>query len=175
MGSESEFLWFSNGHILLCLHLLAVVVVVVVIVSSIYIRIYLQTKYINFCIRLISSNQIYSYLYLVDIFKPNLFLFIRFLFLSRIYSYSYLVLFLNWIYLYSYSVFIFEPNIFVFVFGLYFSTKYIRIRCWKYYLITSDLTYLLMKAVISWRSDIASSDNTAKGPVVIDHLLPTHL
>ena len=75
------------------------------------------------CRRRIYSNifeylhrRIYSYSYSVDIFKPNIFVFvfgfyfwveyirIRFLFLSRIYSYSY-------------SVFIFETNIFVFVFG----------------------------------------------------------
>ena len=68
-------------------------------------------------------------MYLVDVFKPNIFVLvigcdfwteyicirIRFLFFDRIY-------------LYSYSVFICGPNIFVFVIGFYFWAEYIRIR-----------------------------------------------
>ena len=105
--SKSEFLWFSNGHILLLLHFLAVVLIVI-IVGVEFIRIYSNifiVKYIRIRIRFLFLSRIYSYSYSVLIFEPNIFVFvfgfnfwteyirirIRFLFLNRIYSYSYLV------------------------------------------------------------------------------------
>ena len=76
--SKSEFLWFSNGHILLLLHFLAVVLIVI-IVGVEFIRIYSNifiVKYIRIRIRLIFSNRIYSYSYSVFIFESNIFVFV---------------------------------------------------------------------------------------------------
>ena len=76
--SKSEFLWFSNGHILLLLHFLAVVLIVI-IVGVEFIRIYSNifiVEYIRIRIRLIFSNRIYSYSYSVFIFESNIFVFI---------------------------------------------------------------------------------------------------
>ena len=86
-----------------------------------YIRIriwfYCWTEYIFIRIQFLLVNRIYLYLYLVDIFKPNIFVF-KFGF----YCWTEYIR-IRLIFIFAFFV---EPNIFVF--GCYFQTEYVRIR-----------------------------------------------
>ena len=75
-GSEQEYLRFSHGHILLLLHLLAVVVTIVIDGVK-CIRIYSNIFFIELSnIRFLFLSQIYLYMYSVFIFQSNIFVFV---------------------------------------------------------------------------------------------------